>query len=160
MGAHRPGDLLVHPHLGGYGNGFWGETWLSQSATARRASRMSHFAQCLLLKTEKPGVQDTQGLVHCSTASSNSIRFESRAPALLSHSLSGHLVSSDPSFILTHEHMLGSGPAAKGQIGRGVSHHHAAGSIQIIILKGDSDVAEGPLVHESPPSVLLPLIRQ
>lgn len=42
-------------------------------------------------------------------------------------------------------HMLGSGPAAKGQIGRGVSRRHAAGSIQIIILKGDSDVAEGLL---------------
>lgn len=42
-------------------------------------------------------------------------------------------------------HMTGSGPAAKGQIDRRVSRCHAAGSIQTIILKRDSDVAEGPL---------------
>lgn len=99
-----PGDLLVHPHLGGCGNGFGGKPGYSRLPQQEEPQEWLHFAQCLLLKTEKPGVQDRQGLVQCSTASSNSIRFESGALALLSHILSGHLVSADPSFIFTHEH--------------------------------------------------------
>lgn len=93
-----------------------GRSLESKTATASRASGVSlHLAQCLLLKTEKPGIQDREGLVQCSTASSNSVQFEPRSLALLS--LLGYLVSVDPSFILIPDtetgHLMRSSPAAK-----------------------------------------------